>query len=550
MVRPAAHSFPHRGSPSTTHSRVRWQPYQASVQSILPRSSPLAYLVTPASSTSSVSPSPRSLSELDRPRHAHHPPRESKLRDTQKSKFALSLVGLPFNKDQAVKSLCDIWPHQDIPTVFLTSGRPMVSPVSGSDHLHTPNILHSTSYNTQLPSPISPTTQPTPVISPVASYSAHPIICPQLPRCDIAPIKGFVHEVLRRSRTSGTVLQTALCYLEAIRSKVPDLVRKEKQGFSSSSPVESDDDRIFQSEVGIDCDTDLGGPALPTEISSSNGLLATTRINPISSEPDADKRPAHKSKANNVSLPPLPPLPSPLLCPRRAFLASLILASKFMQDRCYSNRAWAKLSGLPPREIGRCERALGEALEWRLWVGKLPAAQSASRRTLTKSKSESDILLSGNSPMAHTASDMDVSPPLCNVASPPGSKTSLLRRCATVPAGSLYLEGPRISGTNNLSPTAYSSSPSTPGLSYSPTPTESSLGDRTVQMTTFMDVSTPPPGQFATFTGAQNDKALVTLSVPSNGLYVYTGPARYRSAHSFATDRFAIFRVSRRCSPK
>ncbi|KAG2059073.1 hypothetical protein M405DRAFT_697431, partial [Rhizopogon salebrosus TDB-379] len=55
-------------------------------------------------------------------------------------------------------------------------------------------------------------------------------------------------------------------------------------------------------------------------------------------------------------------------CPRRTFLASLILASKFMQDRCYSNRAWAKLSGLPPREIGRCERALGEALEWRLWV--------------------------------------------------------------------------------------------------------------------------------------------------------------------------------------
>ncbi|KAF9070129.1 hypothetical protein BDP27DRAFT_1177359, partial [Rhodocollybia butyracea] len=55
-------------------------------------------------------------------------------------------------------------------------------------------------------------------------------------------------------------------------------------------------------------------------------------------------------------------------CPRRAFLASLILASKFTQDKCYSNRAWAKLSGLPPREIGRCERALGDALDWRLWV--------------------------------------------------------------------------------------------------------------------------------------------------------------------------------------
>ena len=400
----------------------------------------------------------------------------------------------------------------------------MVSSMSGSDHLRGTNILHSISRGTHLPSPISPTTQPTPVISPVVSYSAQPVY-PQLQRCDIAPIKGFVHEVLRRSRTSGTVLQTALCYLEAIRSKVPDLVRKEKQAFSSSSPVASDDGRISQGEVGIDYDTDLNSPALSTETLSSDSLVATVRVNPISFEADAsfsmepgldaDKVPAHKSKTDNVSLPPLPLLPSPLLCPRRTFLASLILASKFMQDRCYSNRAWAKLSGLPPREIGRCERALGEALEWRLWVGKLPAAQSASGRALTKCKSESDIRFSGDSPTAHTASDMDASPP-------PGANIASLRRSATLPAGSLYLEGPRVNGTDNTSPTAYSSSPSTPGLSYSPTPTESSLGDRTVQMTTFMDVSTPPPGQFATFTGAQNDKVLATLSVPSNGLYVYT----------------------------
>ncbi|KAG8213723.1 hypothetical protein J3R82DRAFT_10426 [Butyriboletus roseoflavus] len=126
-------------------------------------------------------------------------------------------------------------------------------------------------------------------------------------------------------------------------------------------------------------------------------------------------------------------------------------------------------------------------------------------------------------PWQYAASDMDASLPFCNVPSPPGSKITSLRRCATVPAGSLYLEGPRINGTDGASPTAYSSSPSTPGLSYSPTPTESSLGDRTVQMATFMDVSTPPPGQFATFIGAQNDKVLATLPVSSNGLYVYTG---------------------------
>jgi hypothetical protein len=63
-------------------------------------------------------------------------------------------------------------------------------------------------------------------------------------------------------------------------------------------------------------------------------------------------------------------MPSPLLCPRRTFLAALLLASKFLQDRSYSNKAWAKLTGLPAREVGRCERALFACLEWRLWVGK------------------------------------------------------------------------------------------------------------------------------------------------------------------------------------
>ncbi|KAF9263343.1 hypothetical protein L218DRAFT_843699, partial [Marasmius fiardii PR-910] len=105
--------------------------------------------------------------------------------------------------------------------------------------------------------------------------------------------------------------------------------------------------------------------ALSSASSSCGSGLPTLIVNDIGDVMDTVK----------VSSP-LPPLPSPLLCPRRAFLAALILASKFTQDKCYSNRAWAKLSGLPPREIGRCERALGDALDWRLWVGKSPAPSS------------------------------------------------------------------------------------------------------------------------------------------------------------------------------
>src|ERR1700683_3567770 len=67
-----------------------------------------------------------------------------------------------------------------------------------------------------------------------------------------------------------------------------------------------------------------------------------------------------KAKVLSSPLPPLVPLPSPLLCPYHTFLASLILTLKFMQDWCYSNKACAKLSGLPPHEIGHCEHILGD----------------------------------------------------------------------------------------------------------------------------------------------------------------------------------------------
>ncbi|CUA71212.1 hypothetical protein RSOLAG22IIIB_04516 [Rhizoctonia solani] len=60
---------------------------------------------------------------------------------------------------------------------------------------------------------------------------------------------------------------------------------------------------------------------------------------------------------------------SPLLDPRRVYLAAIILGSKFLLDRTYTNKTWAGVSGLEALEVGRCERALAEALQWRLWIG-------------------------------------------------------------------------------------------------------------------------------------------------------------------------------------
>ena len=81
---------------------------------------------------------------------------------------------------------------------------------------------------------------------------------------------------------------------------------------------------------------------------------------------------ASSSGESESSEPDLKRLPasSPLLCPRRAFLSALIVAHKFLHDRVYSNRAWAKVSGLDVTEIGKGELALACLLDWKLWVGR------------------------------------------------------------------------------------------------------------------------------------------------------------------------------------
>lgn len=86
---------------------------------------------------------------------------------------------------------------------------------------------------------------------------------------------------------------------------------------------------------------------------------------------------AKKPKAPSGPLPPVAPHPCPHPCPLlcHTFLTSSTLTSKFMQDRCYSNKAWAKLSGLPPCEIDHYKRALGDALKW---VGRTPTSASST----------------------------------------------------------------------------------------------------------------------------------------------------------------------------
>lgn len=111
----------------------------------------------------------------------------------------------------------------------------------------------------------------------------------------VLPLRTFIQETLRRSRTSYSTLQVALYYLIKIKPHVPT------HDFTKEQPRDQSPLRAMQ-------------------------------------------------------------------CGRRMFLAALILASKYLQDRNYSARAWSKISGLNTLEINQNELMFLKAVGWRLHI--------------------------------------------------------------------------------------------------------------------------------------------------------------------------------------
>ncbi|KAI4248651.1 MAG: hypothetical protein LQ352_005871 [Teloschistes flavicans] len=86
-------------------------------------------------------------------------------------------------------------------------------------------------------------------------------------------------------------------------------------------------------------------------------------------------------------------------CGRRMFLASLILASKYLQDRNFSARAWSKISGLKAYEINANELAFVKAVQWKLHIPE-PVFQRWTDIVLKYSPSASSLSSQRSSPGA------------------------------------------------------------------------------------------------------------------------------------------------------
>ncbi|KAF9562727.1 hypothetical protein EC968_005146 [Mortierella alpina] len=192
--------------------------------------------------------------------------------------------------------------------------------------------------------------------------SSHQSIHPSS-KTPVMPLHVFVKETLRRSRTTLSTLQLALFYIYKV--KTPVLATQRRQDMSQ---------RVLQPRLppspSFSWDERSDSGCMPQGyFEFTQPILSRSRLPPT--PPYACNTPSSLSplsQATTTMSAPAPESAKHVGCGRRMFLAALILASKYQQDRSYSNKAWSKISGLPVAEINRNEIAFLALIEYRLFV--------------------------------------------------------------------------------------------------------------------------------------------------------------------------------------
>ncbi|BGO99724.1 G1/S-specific cyclin Pcl5 [Rhodotorula toruloides] len=238
----------------------------------------------------------------------------------------------------------------------------------------------------------------------------------------IIPLSYFVKEVLRRSRTSCSTLQLALYYLHKSRREIRAAVKRAGESEGEIKRLERELKR-GKEEVRAGSRGQEG--AYPSPPRSPGHELDAAAGGKEASQPQSlgDRFSALVAAQN-----------SPVLCGRRMFLASLICASKYLQDRNYSNRAWAKISGLDVREINANERAFLKvtgfglhlpAEEFQRWTERLAALNNSSTSSPLTSPATTTTI---PSPLARSASEYhllaSIQPPMLAAGSRPSLPSS------------------------------------------------------------------------------------------------------------------------------
>ncbi|KAF9369477.1 hypothetical protein CPB97_003567 [Podila verticillata] len=218
------------------------------------------------------------------------------------------------------------------------------------------------------------------------------------PKAPVIPLHIFVKETLRRSRTTLSTLQLALYYIYKVRNQV--LAAQEKIRQDQIQHLQQHMAHPPSPSGSIDTSEEFKQRdyfnSITTYAKNNNNTLPLT-------PPGTNNTPASLSPlslSSSATSSPILAKSEPVGCGRRMFLAALILASKFQQDRTYSNKAWSKISGLPVSEINLNEITFLTLIDYRLFVSQAvfqkwviiltEKGRVRDRASLTRSYSGSD----------------------------------------------------------------------------------------------------------------------------------------------------------------
>ncbi|QRW12685.1 hypothetical protein RhiLY_11684 [Ceratobasidium sp. AG-Ba] len=363
---------------------ARWQPYSFIAPSSIPNKKALPCLVRPRLSLlSSSTPTISSLCDSASPSAALRPaPSGSKLADSPKLRHRPASSQLPtpltsppsvpptllqqtssnyvLELSLAILAAVYFQPAYQAPssTVYPPSqGRGEASPICSANAVSSPNAIHPSpatrppttpSYRTPQKEPITPLTPQSPRserITPVAPVPPTSACLPPRPptweadcvlpsRSDLARHLSLLGAI--GSNTSQPETGSMRWFLTELfkRAAVPGLIIRVAAGY------------VLRCRIAI------------------AHALRSVAIKSLSCKPGCvPERTARERVLTDA---------------RRVFLAALVLACKFVFDKPYDNRSWSLISGLGSKDIGECERVVGEVLEWRLWIGAGRSPSSSS----------------------------------------------------------------------------------------------------------------------------------------------------------------------------
>ncbi|CDH50220.1 hypothetical protein RO3G_08728 [Lichtheimia corymbifera JMRC:FSU:9682] len=159
-------------------------------------------------------------------------------------------------------------------------------------------------------------------------------------------------QLLSAEEQDPTTMSRRLAYAEALLDIVTNMVEIMWQG-------------IFR-DVELALPASTGGGALRTYLrevlkrSQTGWTTAQMAVQYLFQTQRAIRR--HLQRHRGASI---------VCCARRMFLAALIVASKFVQDKTYRNSAWATIARLPVREVNLAERVFLDLCQYRLYIPPL-----------------------------------------------------------------------------------------------------------------------------------------------------------------------------------